>query len=159
MMFDALDRAATRSVLITSHHMGHRAAGSNFRAAVRRALDRGVNVVLLWGSPDDASDAALFIKDLRADAAVRAGTLIANEVPLDIHCKILVVDGRAAVLSSYEFLHFLDSRDYVRHEVGLWLASRRVVGDLIMALDRHLKTRNDGLATEVRNAVGVGKVE
>ncbi len=151
MMFDALEHARA-SVVICSHQLSPRPLGPNFRRALTSALDRGVNVVLLWGEeedrPEDATPSKLpaQLQDLAQD---RPGRLLVNTQPLHLHCKLLLVDGTAAVVTSFEFLHFLESPAYRRHELGLWMGSRTVTRSLLDGVREHVRGTDPNFADEL----------
>ena len=147
-LFDALERAKD-SVLVASHHIGRPSLGPNFRKTLRRALDRGVTVVLLWGEHSvqpradarpgvpDPGDA--LISQLIADVEGTSGRLVVNRMPLGIHCKLLVLDRAATLVTSYDLLDFIDSHEYNRNELGLWIDSTRVASAMLGGLRDHIR--------------------
>lgn len=160
LLFGALERAK-RSVVITSHRMGPRSVGRNLRGAIRRALERGVTVVLIWTelgvgpshtAGDDPVTGEHLIRELRSLAADTPGRLVMNATPAASHAKLLLIDGSEAVVSSFEFLHFLDSPEYVRHEIGVWLDSPCVAHRLLDGLLSHVGAHDPEFASTARAA-------
>jgi hypothetical protein len=153
LMFDALERA-TDWVMISSHKLGVRPLGPNWRRALTDALDRGVNVGMVWGEGDDDDGRSRLLEQLQELAKGREGALVVNEAPVDIHCKLLVVDGWSCVVSSFEFLHFLNNPGYTRHELGVWIGSERVTSRLVLELIRFVSQVDEAFGRRLEQLAG-----
>jgi len=90
---------------------------------------------------------------LRELAADRPGRLLINSAPADVHCKLLLIDGLSAVVSSFEFLHFMNSQEYIRHELGVWVGSAPVTGAIVAGLVAHVEGSDNAFAAELRALV------
>jgi hypothetical protein len=151
MMFDALERART-SVMVCSHQLASRPLGPNFRRALAGALDRGLSVLLLWGedtSRPSAGSPSLLPSQLQELAKGRPGRLLINTRPLDLHTKLMLVDETAAVITSFEFLHFLENPLYRRHELGIWIGSEAISRQLFEGVREHVRRVDPVFAGEL----------
>lgn len=156
MMFDALERAR-QWVVICSHRVGRRPLGPNWQHALGGALDRGVNVVLLWGEEaEDVEGQHRQLQQLSEIAEGRRGQFTVNRSPLRTHCKLLIIDGTASIVTSFEFLHFINSQAYTRHELGVWLGSERVARELLAGLQAHVAAVDGDLARRLASMTAPG---
>lgn len=156
LLFDALERARNY-VAITSHQIGASALGANLRGAILSALRRGVGIALAWGAdavssadPEQPSAVRRLVDDLRVAAQGLPGRLVINDRPLSLHCKVVVVDGEVAIVSSFEFLHFADTPGYRRHELGCWLESKTIARAVMAAVSTHAEAKDPTFATSFR---------
>jgi len=148
LLFVALETARS-SVIVTSHRMSRQAIGPNLSSRIVRAVERGVDVGLLWGEHGTGAEDGI-VEELRGCCEGHAGRLIVNTMPLDLHSKMLVADGESVVITSYEFLNFVDSRSYERDELGVRLQSRRVAAELIDSLVTHIEESDYRLGEQLR---------
>src|SRR5262249_52708414 len=99
-------------------------AGVNqYREEILTALKKGVDVYLLRGLGDDEGNSTglTSLGQLAADAAGHEGRLFISSTPHHSHAKFIVADGRAVVVSSFNFLGA--TRDNPQLNVGVCCAT------------------------------------
>lgn len=126
LLLDALAHARRR-VVVSSEELGIGLLGEVPAGAVRRALERGVEVTIYSAKRSAAHEERL--ADLEASGA-RFRTV-------DLHSKIIVCDDWALV-SSFNFLSFEGQYDQdrrVRREIGVRIFDAEVAEQLVVALE------------------------
>lgn len=116
--------SANRQVVLACPWIGQLGHPGDLQDAFRSALERGVNIVLVWGintdpAPIDASWE--FLRRLAEDTRPASGCLIFAGRGAGSHAKVIVCDLDWAVVSSCNFLNA--SRDRSSTEVGVELRS------------------------------------
>jgi phosphatidylserine/phosphatidylglycerophosphate/cardiolipin synthase-like enzyme len=127
-LFDAITGARQRLV-VSSPYLGTGLLGTALMPHLRTALERGVDVVVMYGK-EDSPDVAARRREL-SDMGARF-------ISRKVHAKVLVCDGWAAV-SSFNFLSFegyYDNQKRARHEFGVRVFGADMADAVVAALMR-----------------------
>jgi hypothetical protein len=110
---------ATHQVLLACPWVGQLRRSEKMRAAVRKAVGKGVNVVIVWGISDARAsqddDGPRAVEGIRDEDAL--GALVLADRAASSHAKAIVCDADWMVVSSCNFLNAPPDRP--TREVGL----------------------------------------
>jgi len=129
-------------VVIASGDLTSSAFDNVLRAYLEAAVHRGVEVTLLSGSqtrePAEKERVTSLAGELQT-ALVARGSFRVNLEPKPVHAKLLIVDGRTSVITSFSFLSYRGYR-FGAHELGLKVYSSAIAAALTAEVESAIRT-------------------
>ena len=149
-------RSARQQIIIVTPFIRARLIDRDFRSQLALALQGGVNVTVIHGMPnrgaedfDDTPHENWRIRDLarslgRCQSRLRFVRVTGegNSSAAGEHSKILVCDGRWAVVTSFNWLSFPET-----NETGVWVEDQESVADLLRLFSGYIEQATTGEET------------
>lgn len=158
-LLEAAFKEARRRVIIMSPWLNRMAVTNRLIDQMRRALRRGVRIVIGWGYPE-AQDSD---KRQRSERTLRHLRNLAAEPGLkgkldlvehgNTHKKVLIADDRYMVVTSFNWLSYRGDPELgLRDEVGVYLELPDVIRDTAADFMRRLQLSEDSPERPVRRS-------